>query len=489
MPAKKFTPKNRLLFFIILIFALSFIIRVYNLEAENIWADEGLTIYNAHLPISHNIKWSLDMAYFPLYHVILSLWEKIFGLHAFSMRFLSVIFGTLSVYMTYQLGSLMFNRRIGLCSAVIMALSPFNVYYSQEARVYSLFVLLSLLSIYYYFKYTHSYENKHLLMYGIFTLLMLNSHAAAIFVLIFQNCYHLLFIRKYFKKWIFTQSIVFILFLPLLYLVIDRMMELSDYLTFSKPNLLTLIRTFYMFSSGTTYKLESLIIGAALSIIFSLLILLSLFSMYKEIKNENYLKANKLFFLFLWLSVPPLLLTLQSYIFYSLYLDRYVIASSVALYLIAAFSISKLKDRARLVAFVCIILLSLTILCIDFETFNKERWEDAANYIRSNKNKEDAVIIHIPNAVYPFTYYFDLNCFESKNLSNCTSSQNIYAAKNADDLPTEITKNNRVFLVLFNAKYMDTEGTLLEYFSSNYNLIEEKSYPHIQIFTFKKSNA
>jgi hypothetical protein len=126
-------------------------------------------------------------------------------------------------------------------------------------------------------------------------------------------------------------------------------------------------------------------------------------------------------------------------------------------------------------------------LYIDFETNNKGRWEDTADYIKANKNNGEAVVIHIPNALYSFTYYFDSGCFKSSNLTKCMSMQNIYGVRNAKELPVDATDKEKVFLVLFNAKYIDKKGTLLEYYSENYRLIEEKKYRHIQIFAFNKS--
>ncbi len=489
MGLDKFIQKKSIFLLLALILGVSFFIRLYGMETENIWPDEGLTIYNAHKSISHNVGWSLSLAYFPLYHIILSAWEKFFGLSEFSMRLLSVIFGTLSVYIVYLIGSLMFGKKAGIYSALITALSSYHVYYSQEARVYMLFALLALLSIYFYLKYLQSTRNKDLAYYILFTLLMLNTHGPAIFILFFQNVHYLLFTRKGHKKWIFTQCAIFISFLPLLIIVLSRMSELSHYLTVSKPGIIAIARTFYTFSAGTTYEPMALAFGAAISLLFFILAFLAITPLYKNIKNRDYAKLSNISFLLLWLIAPMLLLVLQSYAFYSLYFDRYIIASSIALYLLVAASISALKKKSQLIAMFSIIMLSSALLAIDFETSNKGRWKDMADYIHTNKNREDAVILHIPNVIYPFAYYSDPGCFKSADLEKCMSEQNVYAVKNADELPADIAKKDKVFLVLFNEKYMDVQGTLSAYFLSNYSLSEEKDYPYIKILIFTKGKT
>ena len=83
MDIKKPIQKNKILSLLILILIISFFIRAYGLQSEDVWSDEGGTLFHAHKSVLHNIKWSLSVGYSPLYHIILSLWEKIFGLEEF----------------------------------------------------------------------------------------------------------------------------------------------------------------------------------------------------------------------------------------------------------------------------------------------------------------------------------------------------------------------------------------------------------------------
>ncbi len=483
MDIKKYFRNNRIYLLLILILIISFFVRIYGLQSENIWSDEAVTIFNSHKSVLHNIKWSLGYGYYPSYHVILSLWEKIFGLKEFNVRFLSLIFGILSVYMIFKIGTFMFNKKVGFYSSIILALSPYNVYYSQEARVYALFVFLSLCSIYFYLKLIQSNKNKHMVYYVLFTFLMLITHPPAIFILVFQNIHYLFFVKKNLKKWVFIQFALFMFFLPLLLRTLSVISGFSGYLTVAPPDIVTLLRTFYIFSAGETFRIEALVIGSFISIGFFLLLFSVLLQMAKDIKNK-YLNINKTIFLLLWLTIPILLLIMQSYVFNSYYFERYVIVSSIALYILIALSITRFNNRTQMIIMTSIIILSLMMLYIEFETNSNGRWKDTADYIKANKNENETVVIHHPNAIYPFAYYFDLECFKSYNLKKCMSMQNIYGVNTTKELPVDATNKERVFLVLYNIKYVDAEGTLLKYYSENYKLIEEKKYRHIQIFTF-----
>ena len=80
----------------------------------------------------------------PLYYVLVWGWSKIFGTGEVGLRSLSALFGTLTVPLAYAaaatLGS---SRRVALFAAAFVALNPYLVWYSQEARSYALMVLFA----------------------------------------------------------------------------------------------------------------------------------------------------------------------------------------------------------------------------------------------------------------------------------------------------------------------------------------------------------
>ena len=71
----------------------------------------------------------------PQYHLLLHLWMTLFGTSLFALRFLSLIFGVFATIIIYLLGRRLFNEEVGLISALILAISPLNIEYSQEARI------------------------------------------------------------------------------------------------------------------------------------------------------------------------------------------------------------------------------------------------------------------------------------------------------------------------------------------------------------------
>jgi 4-amino-4-deoxy-L-arabinose transferase-like glycosyltransferase len=87
-----------------------------------------------------------------LYHWLLNAWGRLIGWSIFSVRAFSLLAGLLTVAMTYRLGSTLFNRHVGLYSAVALGLSAFFIDYLHEARAYTLLALFVSFAIYAYQK-------------------------------------------------------------------------------------------------------------------------------------------------------------------------------------------------------------------------------------------------------------------------------------------------------------------------------------------------
>ena len=80
-----------------------------------------------------------------LYYVLLRGWLH-FGQSPYLIRSLSVLMAALTLPAIYWLGRLLFDRRVALIAAALFTFNAYEVRYSQEARSYSLFVLLATFS-------------------------------------------------------------------------------------------------------------------------------------------------------------------------------------------------------------------------------------------------------------------------------------------------------------------------------------------------------
>jgi uncharacterized membrane protein len=120
----------------------------------------------------------------PLYYVLAWVWSKAFGTGDVALRTLSAILGTLTVPAAFLAGRELASRRAGLVAAALVALNPFLVWYSQEARSYALLVLLLTLGLYLFARARRDPTPRNLGLWALASALALSSHYFAAFVVV-----------------------------------------------------------------------------------------------------------------------------------------------------------------------------------------------------------------------------------------------------------------------------------------------------------------
>jgi mannosyltransferase len=83
----------------------------------------------------------------PLYYVLGWAWSQVFGTGEVGLRALSALIGVLTVPVLYAAGRRLVSQRAGLAAAVLAAINPLLIWNSQDARAYSLGVLLTALAL------------------------------------------------------------------------------------------------------------------------------------------------------------------------------------------------------------------------------------------------------------------------------------------------------------------------------------------------------
>ena len=130
---------------LVVLFAVSVYLRTKSL-GESLWMDEGLSIGIASQPlfdIPHVLQGDGSP---PLYYMLLSVWIDVFGDGPADTQSLSMVIALLTIPGGLWAGWSLFGRRAGLICAALCAVNPFLTNYAQETRMYSLMLLLSLLT-------------------------------------------------------------------------------------------------------------------------------------------------------------------------------------------------------------------------------------------------------------------------------------------------------------------------------------------------------
>ena len=123
----------------------------------------------------------------PLYYVFAWLWTQVTGTAEYGLRSLSALAGVATVPVAYLLGTELRDRRAGIAAAAIVAVNPMLLWYSQEARGYSLLVLFSAIATLYFVRALDGGARRDFRGWGIASALALATHYFAFFPILFQG--------------------------------------------------------------------------------------------------------------------------------------------------------------------------------------------------------------------------------------------------------------------------------------------------------------
>jgi len=126
------------------IVVVALLLRLYRIGEQEFWFDEAYSFSMVAMP-----NWTaraLVDSNPPLYYLLLRGWAAFAGQSEAGLRLLSAGFGTLFVVAVIWAGRVLFTPQVGLWSGGFTAVAPMHIYYSQEARTYTLFTLALLLT-------------------------------------------------------------------------------------------------------------------------------------------------------------------------------------------------------------------------------------------------------------------------------------------------------------------------------------------------------
>ncbi|MCX7840361.1 MAG: glycosyltransferase family 39 protein [Anaerolineae bacterium] len=137
------------------ILLLAFALRVYRLDAQALWWDESLSLYRSTRDLGTVLANTILIQNIPTtdtipqgYFLLLNLLVRAWGTSEFALRFFSVLVNVATLPLLYALARRWTNPTIASLAMLLGALSPFYVWYAQEARPYALVLFWSTLAVY-----------------------------------------------------------------------------------------------------------------------------------------------------------------------------------------------------------------------------------------------------------------------------------------------------------------------------------------------------
>ena len=126
---------------------LAYLLRTYTLDWQSFWIDEAHAVYFIAHPLPETLRLIISPRYNgPLYFLLLWGWRQVTGNSDFALRYFSDLCSVLTVAVMWRLTRAWFRPRVAAWTSLLLAISPFAIWYAQETKMYALHMLLATLS-------------------------------------------------------------------------------------------------------------------------------------------------------------------------------------------------------------------------------------------------------------------------------------------------------------------------------------------------------
>ncbi len=414
------SPQGRATATATLLIAAGFFIRLHGLGAESLWIDEAHTAAVARMPVLELLKTVALDNHPPLSFLVERGALLLLGDSEAALRLPSLLFGTLTIVAAGAVAKRLFGETAGLIVALITALSPFQLHYSQEARSYELLALLTACSFLSLIRFAERPTAKRAATYTAATVLLLYTHYYGFFAVAAQNVLFFAGVaagargyRRGVATWLLVQGTVLLLFAPWAGAAIRAVSDrLSTGPILPRPTARKLIGPFISWAgSPLSFLLFGVLSLNALSLPFRSpsddRTMKSLFLPIGEPPDkERRSDPARVFLLAVWITISLYVPIVMSWFVSPFFVTRYAIGGSIAFYiLVAAGIISIGRSGVRKAVIGAVILLSLAGIRRYHHAVNKEPWREIAAMVDARAQEGDLLLFNAPFCEPPFDYY------------------------------------------------------------------------------------
>lgn len=435
------------------------VLRLYRLGDQALWIDEVFMITMATERTLGELLFEVPQfePHPPLYNVFMWALVPITGTSEVAMRSSSVLFSVCIIPVAYLLVRKLFDRPTAAVTTAFLTVSPLQIWYAQEARMYALLMLLTLVSLYLLVGLSEPFSRSHAAGYVGVGVLMGYLHVFGLFVLLAQALY--LGLRLIARpsetdlSWRSTAGIygsIGVLTSPWTGLLLHRVVAPERYPAdaaawLQPPAPSALVETFSFLSFGVTKTTRPYNVLTHPSEVFLMAVVLCLVVMVGlSAMGELAGESNQLTLVGLWLVVPIGLPFVLSVAVRPMFELRYTVVAAPAFLILIARSIQSMESRHLRYALIAVILVGMLVPLPGYYLEpHKDQWDDAAAYVDESAAPGDTVLV-VPGWTWTgpsdaFAHYFDRD-----NVGIAP----LYSFSSADEYRSAVSDGGDVHLVL-----------------------------------------
>lgn len=480
------------------------LLRVFQLGTKGMWLDETFSVWLANQGVGDMLQWIVKIdQHPPLYYLLLHYWVALYGDTPYAARLLSVLFGTATIPIMYLIGKRLSGAVMGLVAALLLAFSVFNIFYAQEARMYTLLAFNAAVAIYALAclltdpraaspigrqlrALPQAWRTQRWAALGsiatdgawialiLFSAATLLTHNTAVFFVLATNLFVLsLLLYQRLRKggsppalqapplanWVKAQIGIFLLWCLWIAIFVRQAAKVYQEFWIPQPTSDSILQTLRALLNASAQGQVGQVV-----MLWIMAFLLCLGVVYYRKKLSIFLFLAALF------TVPfvgELIVSIRRPIFY----DRTLIWITIPLLLLLAAGIMQLRFRLLIVLAVGAIMTNYLFSAGDYyRFFQKEDWATAAGHVAYFAKKGDLVLFNSNFVEIPFNYYF--RPFENQyslqivkqgvplDLLNDGVLEPKMTEGDIPKLEALVSGHDRVWLVYSHDSYTDPQGLI-----------------------------
>ena len=348
----------------------------------------------------------------PLYHILLHLFTRVFGVSEFALRTPSAIYGVVSVLLLYYLAKDLFDKKVARLAALLLALCPLHIWYSQESRMYSLWVMLILACLIVFSKILK--EANWRLWFALIVLASLSvwTFINSVFVFAAMGFYLLVYVKEYrHKVWHFSLAIIIAVLTYLPGIIVYLTTKKSNIGSTRATSIVDLAYAFFVYSIGSTFGPSLTEIRAQIGtqsvfdvliehgpcifpvlLVFGVLLIVALYNCWKKRLERNYV------LLVVLVAMPVLFVFAIAYLSPSLPFNiRYTLSSLPLYMLLLAIGIYSCKKEIhqKLLTGLIVLFFIFSLRNHYFEAkYSKVDFREIVHLLNEHSDINEVMIFH-----------------------------------------------------------------------------------------------
>lgn len=489
--------------------------RMIGLTEQSFWRDEVDVVWLSIRPLSETISMFVSPAQNgPLYYLLVRPWLLFFGTSQFSLRYTSVLIGTVAVALMWQVARRLLPgdgkailANLPFLAALFFAFNPYQIWYSQEGKMYALVVALALLSSWSWLQAMARGGGGRWLRYLLVTSICIYTHLMTALILPVHFVWFLLATpvnRQRWRGYGLALSGFVLPYLPLVWWQWHYLTSVDYNSGYSFTPLGEVVRILLL--DHTRGALASVSYVWLIPILF--LGLAGLLVGYSEFPRQPVDAARLLpvprlaqvGMLAAWLFLPVLLIHGISLV-KPVFVDRYVIwiGPAFAMFLVLGVQVVR-RNSGRAGVWIALGLLCFVLGFWAYSGWeqvhqpNKIQLREGVNYVAERRQPQDLLILQIPHTHFAYRYFtsgFDSAPFEDSDerlepwmnglWTNNDLPEEQAMAQVADEMETATRGYARAWLILVEDGMWDARGLMTRWLEENATVLDSRQFHGLRV--------